>query len=126
VVLRRKAHVLVREHKGLPWTAVDELRCIGRVETGEVWEQNVTITSEDGVVLKLRRILVKLDEPTQDGEMELALLTDLTVEQADALTLARLYLKRWKIENVFQVLTDVLQCEHPRLGYPKGRCSRFV
>jgi IS4 transposase len=125
VVLRRKAHVLVREHKGLPWTAGDELRCIGRVETGEVWEQNVTITSADGVVLKLRRILVKLDEPTRDGEMELALLTDLTVEQADALTLARLYLKRWKIENVFQVLTEVLQCEHPRLGYPKAALFAF-
>jgi IS4 transposase len=125
VVLRRKAHVLVREHKGLPWTSVDELSYIGTVETGAVWEQNVTVTAEDGTVLKLRRILIKLDEPTRDGETELALLTDLTPEQADALTLARLYLKRWKIENVFQVLTDVLQCEHPRRGYPKAALFAF-
>jgi IS4 transposase len=125
VVLRRKAHVLVREHKGLPWTAGDDLRYVGRVETGEVWEQNVTVTAENGAVLKLRRILIKLDQPTRDGEMELALLTDLTVEQADALTLARLYLERWQIETVFQVLTETLQCEHPRLGYPKAALFAF-
>src|SRR6266404_104466 len=125
VVLRRKAHVLVREHKGLPWTAVDELRYVGRVETGEVWQQNVTVTAEDGAVLELRRIVIKLDEPTRDGETELALLTDLTVEQADALTLARLYRKRWQIETVFQVLTETLECEHPRLGYPKAALFAF-
>src|SRR5580704_4338766 len=111
VVLRRKAHVLVREHKGLPWTAVDELRYIGRVETGEVWEQNVTVESEDGAELKLRRIVIKLDKPTRDGEYELALLSDLTQKQADGLTLSRLYLERWQIETVFQVLTETLQCE---------------
>jgi IS4 transposase len=127
VVLSRKAHVLVREHKNLPWTALEELRYVGRVETGEVWEQNVTltpeegtVTAEDGSVFKLRRIVLKLDQPTRDGETELALLTDLTAEQADALTLARLYLKRWQIETVFQVLTETLHCEHPRRGYPKA------
>jgi len=125
VVLRRKAHILVREHKGLPWTALSELRYIGRVETGEVYEQDVQITSEDGEVLKLRRLLLQLDKPTRDGETELALLTDLTVEQADALTLCRLYLERWQIETVFQVLTETLQCEHPRRGYPNAALFAF-
>jgi Transposase DDE domain len=132
VVLDRQAHVLVREHQGLPWTAVDELRYVGRVETGEVWEQTVTLTPEsgpvtraDGEVLKLRRIVIKLDQPTRDGETELAVLTDLTAEQADALTLARLYLKRWLIETVFQVLTETLQCEHPERGYPKAALFAF-
>jgi hypothetical protein len=132
VVVDRKAHVLVREHQGLPWTAVDELRYVGRVETGEVWEQAVTltpqegpVTTEDGAILQLRRIVIKLDEPTRDGETELAVLTDLTAAQADALTLARLYLKRWQIETVFQVLTETLQCEHPRLGYPKAALLAF-
>jgi IS4 transposase len=125
VVLRRKAHVLVREHKGLPWTAVDDLRCIGRVETGTVWEQNVTVESAEGTALKLRRIVIQLDQPTRDGETELALLCDLTEQQADASTLARLYLQRWQIETVFQVLTETLQCEHPRLGYPKAALFGF-
>jgi hypothetical protein len=132
VVVDRKAHVLVREHQGLPWTAVDELRYVGRGETGEVWEQTVTltpeegpVTTEDGTVLQLRRIVIKLDQPTRDGESELAVLTDLTVEHADALALARLYLERWQIETVFQVLTETLRCEHPRLGYPKAALFAF-
>jgi len=125
VVQERKAHVLVREHKGLPWTAVDELRYVGRVETGEVFEQTVAVTAEDGTVLRLRRILIQLDKPTRDGDTEVALLTDLEEEQAGALTLARLYLERWQIETVFQVLTETLHCEHPRLGYPKAALFAF-
>jgi IS4 transposase len=125
VVQRRKAHVLVREHKGLPWTAVEDLRSIGRVETGDVFEQTVEVTAEEGTVLRLRRILIKLDKPTRDGDTEVALLTDLTVAQAGALTLARLYLERWQIETVFLVLTKTLQCEQPRLGYPKAALFAF-
>jgi hypothetical protein len=131
-VVRRRAHVLVREHQGLPWTAQEELRYVDRVETGEVWEQKVTLTPEQGVVtredgspLVLRRIVIRLDKPTRDGEMEVAVLTDLTAEQADTLTLARLYLKRWQIETVFQVLTEVLKCEHARLGYPPAALFAF-
>jgi IS4 transposase len=132
VVLDRKAHVLVRQHQGLPWTAVTELRYVGRVETGEVWEQTVTLTPQTGTVTApdgtpkhWRRLVIKLDQPTRDGETELALLTDLTAEQADALTLARLYLQRWQIETVFQVLTETLRCEHPSLGYPKAALFAF-
>jgi hypothetical protein len=125
LVLSRKAHVLVREHKNLPWIARDEARFIGRVETGEVFEQRVSVTAADGAVLELRRIIIKLDKPTRDGETELALLTDLTEQQADALTLARLYLERWQIETVFQVLTETLQCEQPRLGYPAAALFGF-
>jgi IS4 transposase len=125
VVHKRKAHVLVREHKGLPWTAVDEPRYVGRVETGEVFEQTVAVAAEDGTVLQLRRILLQLDKPTRDGETEVALLTDLQEEQAGALVLARLYLERWRIETVFQVLTETLQCEHPRRGYPKAALFAF-
>ena len=79
----------------------------------------------DGKPLKLRRIVIKLDKPTRDGETELALLTDLTAEQADALALARLYLERWRIETAFQVLTEVLECEQPRQGYPKTALFAF-
>ena len=125
LVRGRQAHVLVREHKGLPWTAGNELRYVGRVETGEVFEQAVEVTNEEGTVLRLRRIFIQLDQPTRDGDTEIALLTDLTGEQAGALTLARLYLERWQIETVFLVLTKTLHCEHPRLGYPKAALFAF-
>jgi hypothetical protein len=63
--------------------------------------------------------------PTRDGDTELALLTDLTAAQADALTLARLYLERWQIETAFAVLTETLHGEQPRLGYPKAALFAF-
>jgi hypothetical protein len=115
----------VREHKGLPWEEATELRYVGRVETGCVFEQQVTVVAEDGEVLLLRRVLIKLDQPTRDGEMEVALLTDLEEEDADALTLARLYLARWRIETAFQILTEVLKCEQPRQGYPAAALFAF-
>jgi len=124
-VARRQAFFLVREHQNLPWRAVDELRWVGRTETGEVWEQTVEAEDETGAVLRLRRVVLKLDQPTRDGDTEVALLSNLWDEGVDALTLARLYLKRWTIETAFQVLTETLDCEQPRLGYPKAALFAF-
>lgn len=121
-VKNRQGHVLVREHKGLPWKALGALHYVGRVETGSVYEQKVQI-EEDGGQLQLRRIVIKLDEATRDGETEVVLLSD--VEGVSALTLARLYLKRWKIESVFNVLTVALKCEQSGLGYPKAALFAF-
>jgi hypothetical protein len=68
-------------------------------------------------------LVLKLDKPTRDGETEVALLTN--VWDVDALTLANLYLERWRIETAYQVLTDTLACEQPRLGYPKAALFAF-
>jgi Transposase DDE domain len=129
-VAARRAAILVREHKGLPWRARSALRYVGRTATGEVWEQEVEIDveaeqdqAELGKVLKLRRLVIKLDKPTRDGETEVVLLTN--VWDVDALTLANLYLERWRIETAYQVLTDTLACEQPRLGYPKAALFAF-
>jgi IS4 transposase len=122
-VAQRKGHVLVREHKGLPWQAISELRYAGRTETGRVYEQEVEITNEEGEQLKLRRILIRLDQPTRDGETEVALLSN--VRGVRARKLARLYLERWGIEGLFNVLTTTLQCEQKGLGYPKAALFSF-
>jgi hypothetical protein len=124
-VAQRQAYVLVREHQGLPWQALDELRRIGRVETGEVWEQAVAVTDERGEVMRLRRIVVRLDKPTRDGDSEVVLLCNVWDEKIDALMLAQLYLKRWRIETAFQVLTKTLQCEQPSRGYPSAALFAF-
>src|SRR5260370_29236595 len=42
-VKQRRAAVLVREHKGLPWKAWSELRYGGRIEAGVFYEQEVQI-----------------------------------------------------------------------------------
>jgi IS4 transposase len=134
-VADRLGYVLVREHAGLPWQPLDAtVRRVGRTETGEVFEEAVEIEQEvsvekDGRLVKetrplpLRRIVIQLDEPTRDGETSLALLTN--VKGIDALVLARLYLKRWTIEALFNVLTTTLNCEQKRLGYPKAALFGF-
>jgi IS4 transposase len=122
-VKQRRGFVLVREHKGLPWQAMSELRYAGRTDTGRVYEQEVQITNEDGETLKLRRIVIRLDQPTRDGEIEVALLTN--VRGVRALKLARLYLERWSIESLFNLLTTTLKCEHKGLGYPKAALFGF-
>jgi IS4 transposase len=122
-VARRGGFVLVREHKGLPWRAKSEPCYVGRAETGRVYEQQVEIGSEDGQTLRLRRIVIRLDEPTRDGETEVTLLTN--VRGVRPLKLARLHLERWGIEGLFNVLTTTLLCEQKGLGYPKAALFGF-
>ena len=127
-VAQRGGFFLVREHQGLPWQAVSALRYAGRTDTGRVYEQEVQITDASGNTRKVRRLVIRLDEPTRDGETELALLSN--VRRVRTLRLARLYLKRWTIEGLFNLLTTTLQCEQKGLGYPKaalfGFCATLV
>jgi IS4 transposase len=122
-VADRGGFVLVREHKGLPWQAHSALRYAGRTDTGRVYEHEVVVTNEQGRRLKLRRILIRLNEPTRDGETEVALLTN--VRGVKTLKLARLYLARWSIEGLFNVLTTTLACEQKGLGYPRAALFSF-
>lgn len=123
-ILHKKAAFIIRQHKSLPWEALDELRPIGRVEGGEVFEQLVRLTYE-GETLLLRRVVVRLDKPTRNGETEIALLTNLPELVADALLIAELYRKRWKIETLFQAVTQEFNCEIKTLGYPKAALFSF-
>jgi hypothetical protein len=71
---------------------------VGHSETGAVFEQSVQLIFNDTLKLRLRRIVVQLQQPTRDGEVEIALLSNLPMAQADALTIVALYQKRWRIE----------------------------
>lgn len=122
-VAQKGGFLRVREHKGLPWRAESASRYMGRTPTGRVYEQPVVIRDEDGRTLKLRRVVIRLDEPTRDGETEVALLTN--VRGVRALPLAKLYLERWSIERLFNVLTTTLLCEQKGLGYPKAALFGF-
>jgi len=124
-IARQQAAFLVRQHAGLPWEALEEPVYVGDSETGRVFEQRVRLTRADGEPLVVRRITIELHHPTRDGETVLHLLTNLTVEDADALTLVRLYSQRWQIETAFQELTVDLCCEVSALGYPKAALFGF-
>lgn len=126
-LIARSAHFIIREHKAHPNpTAVGPRKRIGRSETGVVFAQRVTIPTAGGGVLRLRRIEIELYEPTSDGETLIRLLTNLPKAMADARTVARLYLERWTVENLFQRLESALHSEVRTLGQPRAALLMFA
>ena len=123
-VAEQLAYFIIREHQNLPWQALEPLQEVGSTETGKVFEQTVKITDDQGASLTLRRIVIRLYQPTRHGDSEVALFTNLPKPVADAPIAANLYLKRWSVEGMFQVITDVFACELNTLGYP--RAALFV
>jgi IS4 transposase len=118
------AAFIVREHGSSPNpTVLTELRKVGRVETGPVYEQEVAIGAGESLV-RLRRIEVHLDQPTENGDTVIRILTNLTAAKG-AEEIANLYRRRWSIENMFQWLESVLHSEVKTLGYPKAALFAF-
>ncbi len=120
------AAFVIREHGVSPNpTELEPLREVGRIETGVVFEQAVQIEEETGRQLKLRRIVLHLDEPTEDGETVIRLLTNVPEERMGALEVARLYRRRWSIEGMFGRLKSVFKSEIKSLGYPRAALLAF-
>lgn len=125
-IRRRGGTFLIRQHGQLKGRLIGRKRKIGRCETGVVYEQTIRLTDPDTEkTADFRRITIKLDKPTRDGDYELHLLSNVPAEDADAIVLAELYRKRWTIETVFQEITQTLQCEIATLGYPKAALFAF-
>lgn len=123
----KRAAFLVRQHaNALHWELVGERRSLGRSERGHIYEQTVRLWTEQGQEMWIRRITIELDQPTRDGETALHLLTNVPVEAADGLLLARLYLLRWRIETAFADLTIPLCCEIKSLGSPPAAIFAFA
>lgn len=122
----RGAKFLVRQHANLPGRLRGRLKYRGRITTGRVYEQSMEITDPTtGSTVTIRRITIKLNEPTRDGDTEMHILTNLPQRAADARKVADLYRKRWTIETMFQELTETLTCEIKTLGYPKAAVFAF-
>jgi Transposase DDE domain len=125
-IAERGAYFVVRQHAALPVHAIGPLRSCGPAETGEVFEQAVTIDLGGGRLLDARRVVVRLDKKTRDGDAEIAILTNLPSDAADAATLAETYRDRWTLENVFQALTMMFDGELDTLGYPRAALLGFA
>jgi hypothetical protein len=124
-LLERRSHFLIREHAANPNpTVVSTLKRVGRIETGVVYEQTVSLEAPDGTLHPLRRIELRLDEPTEDGARVIRVLTNLP-RRRTAKFLARLYRHRWRIEHLFQRLESVLQSEVRTLGVPRAALLAF-
>ena len=118
---------LVRRHaQNLPFQELGPLQAKGRCPTGMVFEQAIAVEDPEspGVVYRLRRIVLELDQPTRDGETEIVLVTNLPAE-VSAIACCQAYRDRWQIERHFQTLTDLLHCEIPSLGYPRAALFGF-
>ncbi len=107
-VERRQAAFIIRQHENLPIQEISELVEEGLTDGGEVFSQTVVVSYE-GQDLCCRRIVVKLEQPTRDGETYIALLTNLPVQDAPSVLVAQLYRKRWRVETLFQVATETKQ-----------------
>lgn len=124
--IEREASFLIREHGSNPNPReLSGARRIGRIETGTVYEQPVSVVDEHGVCHRLRRIELRLNEPTEDGEQVIRLLTNVPASRMKATKLARLYRRRWRIENLFQRLESVLHSEVRTLGHPRAALLAF-
>jgi IS4 transposase len=124
-VPQRGGYVVVREHAStLHWGGEGPVRAAGRGETGSLSEQEIQIAADQGAVLTLRRLTLRLDHPTRDGDRGIVVLTTLPAAVAGA-AIAELYRGRWGIEGAFQELTVILQCEPNTLGYPPAALFAF-
>jgi IS4 transposase len=120
------AAFLIRQHSKLIGTPLGKPRPMGESKTGVVFEQKFQLPEYDGQLLVIRRVIVKLHQPTRDGDREVHLLTNLPPDQADACTVSEQYRFRWRIETVMQRLTDALRCEIKPLCYPKAALFGFA
>jgi IS4 transposase len=125
-IIQQEAHFLFRQHGSIKGHLLGRRRKLGRCDTGVVYEQEIHLSVPDEEEpLQLRRITVKLDSPTRNGDAEIHLLSNVPVEDADPICLAELYRKRWTIEMVFHEMAQTLEAEINTLGYPKAALFAF-
>jgi hypothetical protein len=118
-IIEKQAFFVIRQHENLRWRPLKEARSVGRVDTGEVWEQPIEVEdTTTGACRRMRRIILKLVTPTDEGDTEITLLSNL--ERVSALRICELYRERWTIERHFALVKTVLHGEIESLGRPKA------
>ncbi len=123
----RGAGCIVREHARHP-----KLRSCGPwsehtdIETGRVREQAIELAEPQGSALRhWRRIEIALHRPTESGDEAIVLWSNLPGE-IEAVTIAQLYRKRWRIEGMFGRLESVPGSEIKTLGHPRAALLGFA
>jgi hypothetical protein len=122
---QRQAAFVIREHQMLPWSALDELQFVAKVEAGELWQQRIELQFV-GHKVQLRRIVLRLKTPTRHGDREIVVLTNLPKQVADATVVSQLYRERWQVEGLFLTVTTNFEAEIETLAYPKAALFSFA
>ena len=124
-VAKRRGFFIIRQHAAnVSWEPLGPPVNMGRAKTGVLWEQRVLLSVEGGN-LEARRITLRLDTPTREGDDELHILTNLPAQDAPAIRIVEMYSGRWTLETAFQEMTVYLRCELKTLGYPGAALLGF-
>jgi Transposase DDE domain len=124
-IAERDGFFVIRHHANLTLVSSGTARKRGRTDTGTVFEQSATIADSAGRTMVVRQIILRLDNPTRDGDIEMSILTNLDATVASAVAVAEVYRKRWSLETLFQSLTQMLEGEIDTLGYPRAALLGF-
>lgn len=120
-VQRQEACFVIRENDNyLRCRATEKPRFRGCVATGKVYEQPLSVEdTRTGEIFSVRRVILKLTEPTTEGEIEIRILSNLPAK-VPAGKISDLYRERWTIESHFQFLKHCLHGEVESLGKPRA------
>ena len=121
----RGAFFVIREHKKYPLQLLGKEKYIGKIETGKVYEQRISVVDYAGQEHIFRRIRVSLKKETRDGDRDIFIISNLSKSTASAKKIAKLYRDRWTIETAFQHLAEHLNSEINTLGYPRAALFGF-
>lgn len=125
-IAQRQGYFVIRQHAStLTCELLKKRAVVGRCPTGTVYEQALRLSHPDGRTLKIRRITLVLDQPTENGDKEIHILTNLPKRQFSGLVVAEGYRGRWTVENAFQELEQSLESEIRTLAYPKAALLAF-
>ncbi len=119
------AFFVIREHKNYPYKILGKQKYIGKVETGKVYEQLISVMDESGQEHIFRRIRVALKKKTRNGDTDIYIISNLSKSVANAKKIAELYRDRWTIETAFQYLEAHYNSEINTLGYPRAALFAF-
>jgi IS4 transposase len=124
-IAERGGFFAIRQHGStLHWEPLKKRKLVGRIATGVLYEQTLRLTHSDGRTMKVRRITVVLDKPTENGDTEIHVLTNLP-KRVSPQAVAEGYRSRWTLENAFQEIEQALQSELQTLCYPKAALLAF-
>ena len=122
---QEQAFFVIRRHGNT--TTEPDGEWTAEVETGGGWvsERPVWLCIGGQQVMSVRCVRVRLKHPTEDGDWEIEILTNLPLDEVGAGAVAEVYRGRWAIEGAFHELTVALRCEVKTLGYPKAGIFGF-
>jgi hypothetical protein len=125
-IAARLGYFVIRQHAStLTYDLLKKRVKLGRCETGMAYEQWLLLRHPDGRTLRVRRITLVLNQPTEDGETEIHVLTNLPKRKFTGIQVLAGYHRRWTVETAFQELEQSLESEIRTLGYPPAALLAF-